>query len=560
LRIVGLYNWHDGGYCVLENGIVKEHIEIERYTRLKEDSGDALEYLKEVYLKKNNLKLEDIDAWVSPCPNTNLEKGAGKTFKTHETLEKEKVKFYSHHLCHAAHAFFSSNFKESLILTIDSAGLEENGKSVSTCGYFGKENNIESLFSFDNAHFSLGNLWGRFTRFVFKLSTGFPRGHQAGSVMAMAALGDATKHYDAILNLATNDFAKVRYTPPGYVRGKYVPPEEDVVHPFLDTYRKLGEDEENGEQNLFDIAAALQKVTEDLLFDMINQMINLAESKNLNFENICLAGGVSLNSVFTGKIIKKFKGKIKNVFVPPVPYDGGLSIGACQYYWHSVLDNDRDYSSFVTPYLGEEYSVEEVRKSISDNIEKINVQEDFTIDMCVDELVSNKIISIFKGRSESGRRALGNRSIIANPISDDMKNMINKKVKHRQWFRPFAPSVLEDKADDWFEDYFSSPYMGFVFRIKDEKLGKAPAIEHFDKTARIQTVNSNQNKGYYSLISKFYKKTGVPLILNTSFNDREPICETPEHAINCFLRTEIDYLYFYDHNILITKKVDNERK
>ena len=553
MKVVGLYNWHDGGYCVLEDGVVKEHIEIERYTRLKEDSGDSLEYFKKVYLKKNNLSLSDVDAWVSPCPNTNLEKGAGKTFKTHETLKKEKVTFYSHHLCHAAHAFFSSNYKESLILTIDSAGLEENGSAISTAGYFGSENKINKVFAIDNAGFSLGNLWGRFTRFVFKLSTGYPRGHQAGSVMAMAALGDSSKFYNDFFALATKDFGKVKYTPPGYVRGKYVPPEDDVVHPFLDVYRKLGEDKNNGSQNLFDMAAALQKVTEDILFDIISQMINIAIDKKFNYDNICLAGGVSLNSVFTGKILKRFKGKIKNVFIPPVPYDGGLSIGACQYHWYSVLGKQRDYNSFVTPYLGEEYSLKEVKEAIKKRLDLVESVEGFTLDNCVDYLLANKIISIFSGRSESGRRALGNRSIIANPISKDMKDMINKKVKHRQWFRPFAPSVLEDVGSDWFEDYFPSPYMGFVFKIKDEKLGKAPAIEHFDKTARIQTVNPSQNSNYYKLINKFYNKTGVPLILNTSFNDREPICETPEHAIDCFLRTEIDYLYFYDHGIILSK-------
>jgi carbamoyltransferase len=557
MKIVGLYNWHDGGYAVLDNGILKEHIEFERYTRLKESPGDSLQYLKEKYLHNNNLSIDDISAFVSPCPVNNLTKSQNESYDTFNFIPQEKISFYSHHLCHASHAFYSSNLKESLVLTIDSAGMESDGRAVSTCGYYGYDKKIEKICDVENNVFSLGALWGRCTRFIFKMSTGFPRGHQAGSVMAMAALGNANRFYDEFYKMATTDFQKVKFTPPGYVRGKYVPPDQDVKHPYLDFYRKLGEHQTEGEQNLFDMAAALQKVTEDILFQFINQALDLIkDTKNIEVKSLCLAGGVSLNSVFTGKIIDKMKGRIENVFVPPVPYDGGLSIGACQYHWHHVLDKERNYdnSFFVTPYLGEQYTTEHVEKAIKNNSEKIIIKKNVDIDECANLLVDNKIISLFQGRSESGRRALGNRSIIANPINSKMKSMINDKVKHRQWYRPFAPSVLEDCGAEWFKDYFVSPYMGFVFPIKKEKIGKAPAIEHFDGTARIQTVNRDQNKNYYDLINKFYEKTGVPIVLNTSFNDREPIVETPEHAINCFLGTDIDYLYFLESKILLSKK------
>ena len=555
MKIVGLYNWHDGGYCVLEDGKIIEHIEIERYTRVKEDGGDSLQYLTNIFLENQGIKLDDIDYWVSPCPNTNLEAGAGKKFNTHEKLPKNKIKFYSHHLCHASHAFFSSNFKNSLILTIDSAGLEETGEAVSTCGYYGSGNKIEKLFQVSNSVLSLGALWGRCTRFIFKLSSGYPRGHQAGSVMAMAALGDHSKYYDDFMNMATSDFQKVAYTPPGYKRGVYVKPEDDVVHPYLNKYREMAA---TYESEKFNMAASLQKVTEDILLDIIEQTVDIAKQKGYEFENICLAGGVSLNSVFTGKILNLLKGKIKKVFIPPVPYDGGLSIGACQYLWYSELNNKRDYNQFVSPYLGENYSIADIEKAINKRENKLNIVSNYSLENCVDLLIDNKIISLFSGRSESGRRALGNRSIIASPRDEKMKSLINKKVKHRQWYRPFAPSVLEEIGEEWFENYFPSPYMGFVFKVKKEKLGKAPAIEHFDGTARIQSVNIDQNKNYYKLIKLFFEKTGIPMVLNTSFNDREPICETPTHAIDCFLRTDIDYLYFYDHKILLSKKSENE--
>ena len=556
MRVVGLYNWHDGGYSVLNNGILEEHIEFERYTRLKESPGNSLKYFEDIYLKNNNIQTDDIEHFVSPCPVNNLVKSQNESYDTFSKVPKEKISFYSHHLCHASHAFYSSKLKESIVVTIDSAGVEDDGRSVSTCAYYGFDKKIEKLYDVENNAFSLGSLWGRCTRFIFKMSTGFPRGHQAGSVMAMAALGDPKRFYKEFYKMATKDFQYVRYTPPGYIRGKYVPPEDDVVHPYLDGFRKLGEDPESGEQNLFDMAAALQKVTEDLLFQFIDQILStLKKQHNKEVKSLCLAGGVSLNSVFTGKIIDKFKGRIENVFVPPVPYDGGLSIGACQYHWHHVLGHERNYSDdfFVTPYLGEAYTEKQVNEAILSSLERLSVQKDVTIEDCANLIVDNKIVSVFQGRSESGRRALGNRSIIANPTNQDMKAMINDKVKHRQWYRPFAPSVLEEEAKDWFEDCFESPYMGFVFKIKKDKIGKAPAIEHFDGTARIQTVNENQNKNYHKLIKSFFNKTGVPIVLNTSFNDREPIVETPKHAINCFLGTDIDYLYFLDHQILVSK-------
>ena len=548
MRIVGLYNWHDGGYAVLEDGKVSEHIEFERYTRIKESGGNSLTYLRDVYLKNNDLKLDDIDCFVSPYPDTNLEKVGGVACDTHDFIPKDKIIFYPHHLCHAAHAYFSSAFNDSLILTIDSEGLEDEG-AVSICGWVAKDNKITKTFSISNQMVSLGKLWGRCTRFIFKLSAGYPRGHQAGSIMAMAALGDHQKYYGDFITMATKDFQQVSYTPPGYRRGEYVPPEEDVVHPYLNRYRNIAA---ASEQEKFNMAAALQKVTEDIVLDLIKQMLDNFPG-DFTSKNICLAGGVSLNSVAMGKILTHLNEHNDNVFIPPVPYDGGLSIGACQYHWHSVLGNPRSDNHFVSPYLGESYKKKDVENSLKSNKDKININRDVSLDECVDLLVDIHIISIFHGGSESGRRALGNRSILANPINPDMKDMINKKVKHRQWYRPFAPSILEEHGNEWFENFFASPYMSFVFKFKEDKIGKAPAVEHFDKTARLQSVNKDQNKNYYNLINKFYEKTGVPIVLNTSFNDREPIVETPEDAISCFLSTDIDYLYFVDQNILVKK-------
>ena len=538
-RIVGLYDWHDGGYCVFEDGKVKEHIEFERYNRIKESGGDSLEYLKKHYLEKNGLSLDDVDHWVSTYPSNNLKQ-----------LPPAEVSYFPHHFCHAAHAYYSSNFDDAYILTLDSEGNEDEGP-MSTCGYYAKGNEIKRLFAAPNTNVSLGRLWGRLTRYVFKMSAGYPRGHQAGSVMAMAALGDPDVYYEEFLKMATEDLALVSPQAPGAKRGVYVPPDEDPPHPYLNKYRILAEEDE---QAKYDMAASLQKVTEK----MMEEFIELLLGSGHETRNICFAGGVALNSVGLGNLLYTYEDKFDNFFVPPVPYDGGHTIGACQHYWHGVLNNPKA-DHFESPYLGEEYTEDDVKKALKNVNEKVDISHDVSVDDCVDLLVEDKIVAVFQGRSESGRRALGNRSILASPLSPDMKDLINEKVKHRQSYRPFAPSILEQFADEWFEKSFPSPYMSFVFYMKANKLNKAPAIEHVNGTARVQTVNKEQNESYYNLINKFYEKTGVPILLNTSFNDREPICETPEHSIDCFLRTNIDYLYFPEYNILVSKSEDSNR-
>jgi len=518
----------------MKDGVLQEHIEFERYNRIKASGGDSLDRLI-----KNGINIDDVDHWVSVSPNFNLERGGKDTFNTHDKVPKVKFSFYSHHLCHAAHAFYSSNFEDSIVLTLDMAGLDYDGSEWSTCVYHGKDTKIKKLFGVGSNQMSLGNLWSKCTRFIFKLSAGYPRGSQAGSVMALAAFGDPEKYYSDFKKMITDDFRHIVIPPPGMVRGKHVPPEEDVIHPYLNKYRKIAE---SSEQEKFNLAASLQKVTEEIVYQVIDSTLAHCKENNISFEN----------SVMTGKLVKKYEGVIKKFYVPPVPYDGGLNIGACQYHWHHVLGKERDYQMFVSPYLGETYSEKKIIDAIESRKDKINFKT-ASIESIVELLKQDKIISIFQGRSESGRRALGNRSILASPINPKMKDFINDKVKHRQWYRPFAPSVLHEEALEWFENYFLSPYMGFVFKIKDEKLGLAPAIEHKDGTARIQSVTNSINPKYHELISLFYKETGIPMLLNTSFNDREPIVETPDDALNCYLKTNIDYLYFADCNVLVER-------
>ena len=309
------------------------------------------------------------------------------------------------------------------------------------------------------------------------------------------------------------------------------------------------------EKARFDVAASLQFWTENIIRSKVERGIKLyKDSTGESPEYLSLAGGVSLNSVVVGKLFDWFD--FKDIYVTLTPHDGGIPIGACQYVYHHVLDKPRvKWEDNLSPYLGELYSKDDVDKTLKDNEDKIEISE-ADDDLVVSLLENQKIVSVFGGGSESGRRALGNRSILADPRSTKMKDKINEKVKHRQWYRPFAPSILREEVSNWFDREVDSPYMSFCLKFKEDMKDKVPAVLHFDGTARLQTVSEKDNKWYHGFISKWFKKSGVPIVLNTSFNDREPIVETPEHAINCYMGTNIDYLYFFDFGILVKKKKD----
>ena len=259
----------------------------------------------------------------------------------------------------------------------------------------------------------------------------------------------------------------------------------------------------------------------------------------------------------TGKLHEWYKDKFEEIYVCPVSYDAGISIGSAQFVWHHIMKSPRiEWKNNATPFLGETYETTAIEKALASMIYIDGKDLKVTnagIDEIIDLLDGQNIISVFSGPSESGRRALGNRSIIADPRRLEMKDTINEKVKHRQWYRPFAPSILREKVSEWFEIDIDSPYMSYVIDFKEEMKDKVPAVVHIDGTARLQTVTKEDNGWYYELIKKWDQKTGVPIILNTSFNDREPIVETPEHAISCFVGTNIDYLYFVDAKLLVSK-------
>ena len=545
MKILGFQSGHDVSYCVLDNGIPIIHEELERFIREKEPMGDGLEM---AFQRIPDETIKDIKHFSYGNPRGRTGNYREKCAKEHaekqmyDVLNQNKGEYFviGHHQSHAANAFFSSNYNEALIITIDGSGTEKTNPneyykeydpstpsdffSTSFTFWQGKDNKIEPIARIPMESLTIGSPWRIYTREIFNLSSGHPYGFAGGTIMAMASVGKPkywNDFYDAFLagggGPSAATYANVK---------KYKP----IV--------------EKSEQDKFDVAASLQLATERVAYSVIKPYIEKYKPTN-----ICFSGGVILNSVMMGKMYDWFG--IKNMYVCPVPYDGGLAIGSAQYVWHQILNNPRiKWEDDCPSYMGVTYDKDEVIESLKrDDISYSKATDEEVLDL----LDKQNIISIFHGGAESGRRALGNRSIITDPRSPKMKDLINEKVKHRQWFRPFAPSILREDVKDWFIRDIESPYMSFVLPFKEEVKDKVPAVVHLDGTGRLQTVTEKNNKWYYNFIKKWKNKTGVPIILNTSFNDREHIVETPEHAINCFVGTNIDYLYFSDYNILVKK-------
>ena len=517
MKIVGLsFGGHDSAYAIFEDGVLTVHEELERHSRIKECAGDVVQF----YLDRQG-SFDDVDI-IAHHPHGSRDAypdswGIVEKLRDEGKLEIVEV---GHQQGHAANAFFSSNFSKALIFTIDGGGWDKvDNNFFPSCWsvWSGDDTKITPLeFSFN---WNLGVAWQNVTQEIFGLNGwGPPQGCQCGTVMAMAALGDDNRFYE--------DFK---------TKGNIL---LDANFPF-DEYKTLDE------QGKFDFAASFQRFTEERVKSEMEKWVTDET------EYICLSGGVVLNSVLTGKMFDWFP-HVKDIYIPPVPYDGGLAIGSGQYIVHQLQETPRvEWEDNATPYLGLPYSKEDVLSALenADGIE----YEDADVSVICKLLSDEKIVSVYGGGSESGRRALGNRSILADPTNPNIKDIVNEKVKHRQWFRPFAPSIMREEVTNWFTRDVNSPYMGFVLHFKEEMKDKVPGVVHFDGSARLQTVTEKDNTWYYNFLKEWKSLTGVPIILNTSFNDREPIVEKPEHAINCFKKTNIDNLYFFDYNILVRK-------
>lgn len=516
MKILSLSFDHDCNYCVLENGKVLVHNELERFTRRKHDWD--IDELFNLIKSKNHW--DGYDHLTIIIYYSGYELGP----KILHNVEKTAV---GHHTSHAASVYYDSGFEDAIIYTLDGGGYEPTSFFTTGAVFVGNKNKIENVYK--NFTWDIGHYWCYILEILGLGTVWSPSGDQCGTLMAMASYGDPFKYIKHFEDICTGN--------------KYLWTDEKIncLKSIVDSC---------GEQAKFDIAASLQYVTEQFIKTFIFSHINCSTSKN-----ICFSGGTMLNCAALGKIAKILKSKGYNVFCDQAPNDSGLSIGAAKYYYHHILDNPliKNENLAKNSYYGSTYTSDEILSTIQEYNTKLNITQNIELDKIVELLMGSKIISVFNEGSESGKRALGNRSIIADPRFAYMKDFINDKVKHRKSFRPFAPSVLREEVVNWFDYDIDSPYMSFAVEVKEDKRALVPAILHKDNTARLQTVTKKDNGYYYDLIKLFFEKTGVPMILNTSFNDREPIVETPKHAIDCFLRTKIDYLYFVKEKLLISK-------
>jgi carbamoyltransferase len=574
--------YHDSAACILKDGKIIAAAQEERFTRKKHDASypkNAIEFV----LKYSNLKLSDVDqvvffekpflkferlleTYVAFAPKGYMsfsksmplwlkEKLFQKNFLFNE-LKKHDEKYNSdiniffsdHHLSHAASAFFPSPFKEAVVLTADGVG-----EWATTTVAVGKDNELEVKKEIHFPH-SLGLLYSAFTYY-----TGFKVNSGEYKLMGLAPYGNPIYEdkVKKLIDIKEDGTFRLNQKYFNYATGLTMT--NDYFHNLFGQKPRNSKNERLTQFHM-DIASSIQKVTEDI-------MIKLAKAirKEYGINNLCLAGGVALNCVANGKILKE---KIfDNIWIQPAAGDAGGSLGAALALWYIDQGNERIINpndDMAGSYLGTEFSQDEIEdelKSIGANYEVENYED--LIEKTSDYLSKEKAIAWFQGRMEFGPRALGGRSILGDPRSGKMQKNLNLKVKYRESFRPFAPSVLKEDLSNWFDMNVDSPYMLFVADINLDKQiemtndqkklfgidklnikrSEIPAVTHVDYSARIQTVSKNTNNRYYDLISKFKEKTGCPVLVNTSFNVRgEPIVNTPTDAFNCFMGTELDFL------------------
>lgn len=454
--------------------------------------------------------------------------------KVNEREIKAKVVNIEHHRAHLSSSFFVSPFKEAAVVSIDGFG-----DFVSTMIGVGKENKIKILEAVEYPH-SLGIFYTALTQFL-----GFWNYGDEYKVMGLSAYGKPVylDKMQKIVKFKRNGLFKLDTSyflhESRGVEMTWLNEKPIIGRLFSEKLiTLLGEPRKEGEElneRFCDIAASVQAMYEEVFFHILNHLY-----KKTGLKNITLAGGCIQNSLANGKIYDRTP--FRNVYIPPAAHDAGGSIGSAFYLWHQILDKPREFI-MDSPFWGPSFRREGIKIVLEKNgIKHEELDEKELIRKVARDIADGKIVGWFQGRTEWGPRALGNRSILVDPRRREMKDVLNARIKKREWFRPFAPSILEKKVEEWFENSQPVPFMEKVYKIRKEKRELIPAVCHIDGTGRLQTVSYEFNPKYYSLIKEFESLTGVPVVLNTSFNENEPIVNTPEDALNCFLRTKMDVL------------------
>ena len=549
--------YHDSAAALLKDGHVVAAVEEERFSRKKFDDGFpkmAIDWcLKESnispdqinsvsFYDKPILKFERLlDNYIAVAPRglysflDTIPKWLHKRLWVKNEINnhlkgfKGEIIFPEHHMSHAAHAFYTSPFTETAILTVDGVG-EWTTASFGT----GKNNTIRLTNDIRWPH-SLGLFYSAFTYFLgFKVNEGEYK------LMGLSSYGKP-KYYDLIFD----NLIDVKNDGSIHLNMEYFAFTYDKVM-TNDRFSELfgippRKHDSKAEQIHYDIGASAQLVLEDILLKMVNHIHTKTKMSNL-----CLGGGVALNGVANYRILKE--GPFENVHIPPSPGDGGSAVGCAQYVYYvhhnqkRVIESNHSAVIQENVYVGPSYDNEDIKQFLdSKNIQHEKFDRQQLLEKTAKLISNGNIVGWYQGKMEWGPRALGNRSILADPRDDSMKDTLNEKIKHRESFRPFAPSVLEEYASDYFDIDIPSPYMLMVAKVKQPD--KIPAVTHVDGTGRLQTVSAESNPLYYDLISEFYKITEVPVIINTSMNVMgEPIVNTPEQAYQMIVKTDMDYI------------------
>ncbi|MBA4196790.1 MAG: carbamoyltransferase [Chitinophaga sp.] len=573
--VLGINAYHaDSSAAIFKDGVMIAATEEERFRRVKHWAGFP-SIAVDFCLKEAGITLQEVDyvaigrdvnakkwkklAFVAKHPFSSFHFVKNRFFnqKKVASIEEElnvlsgintailkpKIHNIEHHRSHMASAFYASPYEEAAILSIDGSG----DFSTTMIG-IGRGNKIEVLDSVDFPH-SLGIFYTAFTQLL-----GFPHYGDEYKIMGLAPYGKPlyVDRLKKIIKLTGNGLFQLNLS---YFRSPskgFVGYGENnlPVIPSLFGSKMIAEfgaartKEEELTQYHKDLAASVQRVTEETIFYMLNAL-----QKRTGLTKVCIAGGVAQNSVANGKITRNTS--FKEVYIPSAGHDAGISMGSALYVYHQVFNKARTKPVY-SAYTGARFSNETIEQLLMEkNIQYKKLNDDLLFDYVADRLINAGVVGWFNGRAEFGPRALGARSILADPRRTDAKDLLNTKIKRRESFRPFAPSILKEYVDEYFEVNDVVPFMEKVFPVKKEKHAIIPAVTHADGTGRLQTVDKEVSPRYYQLIATFGRKSGVPILLNTSFNENEPIVNSPEEALNCFLRTNMDMLVM--ENIIVER-------
>lgn len=558
--ILGLNAHHaDSSASLLKNGEIVAATEEERFTRVKHWAGLPVKSI-EFCLNYEGITMADVSCiaigrdtkakrfkkfkYLVRNPRTSLGLLSHRVFNKQD-IENISFKIKSHfgfcpqisniehHKAHLASAFYSSPHSEATVISIDGSG----DFSTLMIG-LGEKSKIRVLSSVDFP-VSIGIFYSAFTQFL-----GFPFYGDEYKVMGLSPYGEP-RYLDEMNEIIQFDQDKLltwnnKYFRIGEGAVKYtdnIPMVSQLYN--TDVFKSLFGDSRGKNDDISqkhkDIAASLQRHTENLIFSIVNRAIEMT-----GISTVCIAGGVAQNSVANGKIINE--SEATELYIPSAGHDAGISMGAAQYEFYHNQNNKRTRALF-NANLGISFNNENVLAILKElNLEADYMNDDDLFPFLASKISSGNVVGFFDGRAEFGPRALGSRSILADPRNPQAQQLLNSKIKKRESFRPFAPSILEEYGEEYFNDYQFTPFMERVLKIKKDKRLLIPAVTHVDGTGRLQSVSSELRPRYYRLIKAFYDITGIPILINTSFNENEPVVNIPKEAIETFLRTDLDIL------------------